>query len=376
MVSLPMLMMQLGLSLKEIVGLVQDMLKECIKGDALKAIKLAGKHLQDVEYMTGRLMANGADVASELSDAVLAYEKQDFRAFGQNLGKTLRKVLLSQSTSGELPEGLPDGFVLANISAGILRGFFGEGFAVDVKAEDGYDPIHVDLHACIARNTPFFQSMLTATMFFFGQKASQTEDPEAVKTAVKKKPASWTAALALAMVQIPTALRRCGLGSEQREMMLNSIKTLASKNHTVGMPTVGMPTMEMPSAESVSKKDMATEMAKTVKEWAHHDWYNFGFDLGRLLQDMFVAVYSTKYSVDGTGTLRKRLIAEVASAKSPMLQGSTGQLLRVLSAVPLVAAPLGVVALALKAQRALSRHLRISAEEASFSSSEDLEAID
>ena len=344
-------MMQLGLSLKEIVGLVQDMLKECIKGDALKAIKLAGKHLQDVEYMSGRLMANGADVASELSDAVLAYEKQDFRDFGQNLGKTLRKVLLSQSASGELPEGPPDGFVLANISAGILRGFFGEGFAVDIKAEDGYDPIHVDLHACIARNTPFFQSMLTATMFFFGQKASQTQDPQAVKTAVEKKPGSWATPLALAMFQIPTALRRCGLGSEQKEMLMNAIKTLgAGMHHHV----------DMPSAESVSKKDMATEMAKTVKEWAHHDWYNFGFDLGRLLQDMFVAVYSTKYSVDGTGTLRKRLIAEVASAKSPMLQGSTGQLLRVLSAVPLVAAPLGVVALALKAQRALSRRLRIS----------------
>merc|ERR1712129_409486 len=362
-----MLMMQLGLSVKEIVGLVQDILKECVKGDALKAIEIAGKHLQDAEYLSGRLMANGADIASELSDAVLAYEKHNFRAFGQNLGKALRKVVLSQSASAELPEGPPEAFVLANVSAGILRGFFGEGFAVDLEAEEGYDPIHIDLHDCVGRNIPFFQSLWTATMFFYGQKASQTEDPEAVKIDVKKKPGSWATPLALAMFQIPTALRRCGLGSEQKEMLLNSIKTLGSGMHH---------TVEMPSAESVSKKDMATEMAKTVKEWAHHDWYKFGFDLGRLLQDMFVAVYSTKYSVDGTGTLRKRLIAEAASARSPMLQGSAGQFLNALPAVPLAAVPLGVVALALKARWALARCLRTSADEASSSRGEDPEAVE
>jgi len=371
-VSTPMLMIQLGLSVKEIVGLMDDILKECVKGDALKAIKIAGKHLQDAEYVSGHLMANGADIASELADAVLAYEKHDFRAFGQNLGKALRKVLLSQSAPAELPEGHPNAFVLANVSAGILRGFFGEGFAVDFEAGDGYDPIHVDLHDCVGRNIPFFQSMWAATMVFYGKKASQTEDPEAVKTDVKKKHGSWATALALAMFQIPTALRRCGLGDEQKEMLLNSIKHLGSgMNHTLKMPSV-----EMPSAQSVSKKDIATAMAKTVKEWAHHEWYKFGFDLGRLLQHMFVAVYSTKYSVDGTGTLRKRLIAEAASAGSPMLQGSAGQLLSALPAVPLAAVPLGVAALALKARRALTRHWWTFADEASPSRGEDPEALE
>jgi len=367
MVSVPMLMMQLGLSIKEIVGLVQDILKECVKGDALKAIETAGKHLQDAEYLSGRLMANGADIASELSDAVLAYENKDFRAFGQNLGKSLRKVLLSQSVSRDLPEGPPEAFVLANVSAGILRGFFGEGFAVDLEAEEGYDPIHVDLHDCVGKNIPFFQSMWAATMFFYGKKASQTEDPEAVKTDVNKKPGSWATALALAMLQIPTALRRCGLGPEQKEMLLNSIKTLGSGMHH---------SVDMPSAESVSKKDMATEMAKTVKEWAHHDWYKFGYDLGRLLQDMFVAVYSTKYAVDGTGTLRKRLIAEAASTRSPMLQGGPGHLLDALPAVPIVAAPLAVAALALKARREFTRLLRSSADEAPPARGEDPEALE
>jgi hypothetical protein len=366
-VSVPMLMMQLGLSVKQIVGLVQGILKECLRGDALKAMETAGKHLQDPEYVSGRIMANGADIASELSDAVLAYEKHDFRTFGQNLGKALRKVLLSQSVAAELPEGPPEALVLANVSAGMLRGFFGEGFAVDLESEQGYDPLHIDLHECVGRNIPFFQSMWAATMVFYGKKASQTQEPDVVKTDVRKKPGSWAGALALAMLQIPTALRRCGLGSEQKEMLMNAIKTLgAGMHHHV----------DMPSAESVSKKDIATEMAKTVKEWAHHDWYTFGFDLGRLLQDMFVTVYSMKYSVDGTGTLRKHLIVEAASARSPMLQGSVGKLLNALPAVPLAAVPLAVVALTVKAWRVLTRHLKISADETSPSRGEDPEALE
>jgi hypothetical protein len=366
-VSVPMLMMQLGLSVKRIVGLVQGILKECLRGDALKAMETAGKHLQDPEYVSGRLMANGADVASELSDAVLAYEKHDFRSFGQNLGKALRKVLLSQSVAAGLPEGPPESFVLANVSAGILRGFFGEGFALDLEPEAGYDPIHIDLHECVSRNIPIFQSMWAATMFFYGKEASQTQEHDAVKTDVRKKPGPWAGELALAMLQIPTALRRCGLGSEQKEMLLNSIKTLGSGMHH---------TMYMPSAESVLKKDVAADMAKTVKEWAHHDWYTFGFDLGRMLQHMFVTVYSMKYSVDGTGTLRKHLIVEAAPARSPMLQGSVGQLLNALPALPLAAVPLAVVAIAVKAWRQLTRHLRISADETLPSRGEDPESLE
>jgi len=367
MLSVPMLMMQMGLSVKEIVGLVQGILKECLRGDALKSMETAGKHLQDPEYVSGRLMANGADVASELSDAVLAYEKHNFRAFGQNLGKALRKVLLSHSVAAELPEGPPTAFVLANVSAGILRGFFGEGFAVDVESEEGYDPMRIDLHECVGRNMPFFQSVWASTMFFYGKKASQTQEPEAVKTDVRKKPAAWAPALALAMLQLPTAFRRCGLGSEQKEMLLNSIKTLGAGTHA---------TFQMPTAESVSKKDIATEMAKTVKEWAHQDWYTFGFDLGRLLQHTFVAIYSMKYSVDSNGMLHRHLIAEAASARSPMLQGSAGQLLTALPAVPLAAIPLAVVALAVKARRALTRHLRSSADAGLPSKGEDPEALE
>jgi len=367
MISVPMLMMQMGLSVKGIVGLVQGILKECLKGDALQAMQTAGEHLQDPEYVSGRLMAKGQDIASELSDAVLAYEKHDFRGFGQNLGKTLRKVLLSQSVAAELPEGPPTAFVLANVSAGMLRGFFGKGFAVDLESEEGYDPVHVDLHQCVGSNMPLFQSMFASTMFFYGKKTSQAEEPEAVRTDVRKKPGEWAPALALAMLQIPTALRRCGIGSGQEEMLKNSIKMLGAGTHA---------SFHIPSADSVAKKDIATDMAKTIKEWAHHDWYAFGFDLGKMLQDMFVTVYSMKYSVDSTGTLRKHLIAEVSSAGSPLLQGGAGRLLSALPAVPLAAVPLAVLALAVKGRRVLARRFGNYADGASTSKGDDPEALE
>jgi len=340
----PMLFMQLGVSVHEIVGLTKKIVKKCVKGDALEALQTAGEHMQSLQYVSGHLIANGADIVTELADAVMAYQKDDFQTFGHNLGKSLRKVLLSHSTNSSLPEGLPGKAVIANVTAGVLRGFFGEGFALDLHTKPGYDPIHIDLHNCIGRNLMFFQSVWGATMFFYGQKAAQGGDGQAKKKKPKQDSTHWGAALALTMMQFPTALRRCNIGSEEEHMLMDSIRALGRGFHY---------NLEVPSGTALTEDQMAKAMAQTVRDWAQMKWYTFGLDLGKLLQAMFETVYSQQYTVDSTGSLRKRLRASPSSA-GPWTGGARG-LFAATGLVPLTAVPLFAALLALTGRRSLSR---------------------
>jgi len=329
--SAPMIFMQLGMSMKEIVSLAQKIVEKCVQGDALKAFEVAGRHMQSMQYVSGHIVANGADVVTELADALQAYQRNDFRTFGLDMGRVFRKVLLSNNTNGQLPEGLPSKVVLANVTAGLLRGFFGEGFALDIQTEPGYDPVHVDLHECVGTNLPFFQTIFGTTMFFYGQKASQDQSGGNVQ---EKGSAPWGAALAMTMMQVPQAMSRCGLGESERDMLMDAVKRLGAGLHYQ---------LETPQATSISEDQVAHDMATTVKDWAQHEYYTFGLHLGGLLQEMYLEVYGQKWSVDASGTLRR------------VWEGSS---------LPLLSAPFALLAMlpgfavlaAFRGMRGLSKH--------------------
>jgi len=336
--SAPMVFMQLGLSVHQIVELTREIVKKCVRGDALRAFQTAGEHMKNLDYIEGRLIANGADVASELADSLTAYQQNDFRTFGNSIGKALRKVLLSRSASAGLPEGLPGKLVLANVTTGVLRGFFGEGFALDIQVPKRDAAIHVDLHQCVDRNLRFFQSIWASTMLFYAQKASQDEQG----TVAQQDRAPWGATLAVTMMQVPSALRRCGIGKEEEQMLMDSVRTLGSGTHYH---------LKQPALGAVTHDEMAAAMATTVKDWARKDWYQFGLDVGKLLQAMFVTVYSQKYEVDGSGKLRKRLLGTPA-APGGLLGGAT-QTRGMVGVLALSSLPLLVALLAVKGRQAL-----------------------
>merc|ERR1719162_666824 len=160
------------------VSLAQETAKQCLHPDALEAMNVARAHLADLNFVSGRLAANGEDVMAELADAVTAYKEHEFKQFGSDIGTVLRKVFLSKRTGKglpTLPEGMPDPEVVSNVTRGLLEGFFGEGSEVDVLM--GGDAMHaaqtlpIDLHSCINNNMAFFQSVYAEIMFFFAQKS-------------------------------------------------------------------------------------------------------------------------------------------------------------------------------------------------------------
>lgn len=309
--SAPVLFMNLGYTMKHMAGLVEKIVEKCVKGDAKRALQIAGSHVKNLRYMEGRLVANGADIVTELADALQSYQKKDYKTFGQDTGRVFRKVLLSNNANGMLPEGLPGKMVMANVTAGVLRGFFGPGFALDVQTEPGYDPVHIDLHDCVGKNLAFFQTLWGATMLFYSQKEAMGHSSPPINS--KDKP-SWGTTLAVTMMELPTALRKCNIHDEEKGMLMDAIKRMGS-----GLDYH----LELPDAGGASKDQIANDMAVTVKDWARTDYYSFGEHLGHLLQEMYVELYGQKWSVDEMGTLRKRLVG-MAAVQKPIVGASFG----------------------------------------------------
>eukprot|EP00418_Pyrodinium_bahamense_P019873 CAMPEP_0179126636 /NCGR_PEP_ID=MMETSP0796-20121207/59951_1 /TAXON_ID=73915 /ORGANISM="Pyrodinium bahamense, Strain pbaha01" /LENGTH=234 /DNA_ID=CAMNT_0020825391 /DNA_START=140 /DNA_END=841 /DNA_ORIENTATION=+ len=90
--------LELGMSIQKIALLSHHMVKDCIRGDALKALKVAAEHMRNVKYIAGHVQANGADIVHEIGDAVSCWHDEKYRCFGRNMGTALRKVLLSSDT--------------------------------------------------------------------------------------------------------------------------------------------------------------------------------------------------------------------------------------------------------------------------------------
>jgi hypothetical protein len=303
----PSIVLELGGSIQRMLGVTQKVAHECLHQDALQALDLASQHMQSVSYVSGHLASNGQDIVSELADAVTSYKAHNFKKFGFDLGTALRKVFLSKATGGRgsLPEGMPDEEVVANVTRGLIQGFFGRGSELDVKLPASTTGpsivIPIDMHKCISKNLVVFQSIWAELMFIFARKSV------GVKT---KDEMQWSTAVAFTMMQIPKAMERCSLGSEEQQMLEDAIKGLASGDGSFGW------NFKMPDESRVSNNRLEKHLAITAKDWAKQRWETFGQDLGKVLQEMALTVFSQKYTLDSTGLLRSIVPSESAPAVS------------------------------------------------------------
>merc|ERR1719310_2718384 len=57
-----------------ILELEQQLAKECLQADAVKTMQSVAEHMSNATYMGGRLIANGVDILTELTDATSAFD--------------------------------------------------------------------------------------------------------------------------------------------------------------------------------------------------------------------------------------------------------------------------------------------------------------
>jgi len=250
----------------------------------------------------------------------------------------LRKVLLSNASNVTLPEGPPSIDELANMSAGVLQGFFGKGFEVDLnftgntsiglshsteKAADhegrlvhanGLE-VHIDLHRCIARNIDYFRSVLRGLL----------QEIAAHDVGMK-----FSTAIMVPIAGLPDALRRCGLSEEDEEMLLGA--GLSARGLHAGMV--------LPSQEHGNDLvgDRAAQLfEKAVHDWAAEDWFTLGQDLGKMLQGLLLSTLPSLYSIDGTGRLRHQLVGLSESRVHESLASHLGAATQAVLAMPILA---------------------------------------
>jgi hypothetical protein len=241
-------------------------------------------------------MVSGVDVVKYLAKAIEDYEDRAYHSFGADIGNSLRKILLSKSTTGRtLPEGVPEEDIIRKTTEGIVSGFFIRGETLEIT--DTADPnvdINLDLHRCIAGNRKFWKEIFLAMWNSMAQ-LSMNKDQPAFQTNTNGQP-KWTGELMIAMLQLPTALERCNLGMENEQMIGEAIKTIANLKFDFHMPQHHVDNL----------KKLSERMAHGVEEWTDWHFHEYGKEIGYMLREFVLMLYPQKYTVDPTGRLRRQ----------------------------------------------------------------------
>lgn len=287
-----------AIKLVQLVTLSTTLVKNCVQGDALEMLKEAAAHLVNITRLEQRLMVSGVDIVAYLADSITAFERHRYHRFGKDIGGALRKVLLSNSTTGKrLPEGVPEEDVIRKTTEGIMSGFFvpGEVLEITDKADPNVD-IQLDLHRCIAGNQPFFKQIFQGVWHAMAQFSANGQQHGLASAQPAEGTPKWTGELMVAMLQLPTALSRCDLGIENEQMLGEALKTMGSLKFQFHMPH-----------DRVSMKRIGDRMAKGVQSWTNWHFHEYGHEIGFMLRELMLMIYPQKYTVDQSGRLRRQL---------------------------------------------------------------------
>lgn len=294
-------------SLINMIKFTKEQADRCIKDDRMQVIQFAVSHIGNLTYVGGQLLANGADIAMELTFAIKAWDKQQFEEFGKNIGQAYHDILVG--AAGHHYAQAPPPAALAQISEGLLRGFFGNNFALVLGKEqsDGtVVPLHISLHQCVAQNILFFRATFGAIAGFFEEVKRRIDglphDPDAAQ--------KEQMALATAMLGFPSALDKCGTTENQKVTMTDAVHAMMN----------GQVKLDLPSS-STKPLDASIDLTAAAAAFDHQQWATFGMHLGKLLQRMALLAFPQKYSLDMNGALHSTQTAFARPQLSPVIIG-------------------------------------------------------
>jgi len=275
-----------AVKLVQLVTLSTTLAKSCVQGDALEMMKEAAHNFINITNLEHRFMVSGVDIVSYLADSITAFENHNYEQFGEDLGGALRKVLLSNSTTGKaLPEGVPEEDVIRKTTEGIMSGFFirGEELEITDTADPNVD-IEIDLHNCIAGNRPFFKEIFRSMWHAMAQFSANGEQHglDGLAQQPGQGTPKWTGELMVAMLQLPTALQQCGMGFDNEQMIGEALKTMGSLKFEFHMPH---------QKASHPLRAIGDRMARGVTAWSQWHFHEYGHEIGFMLREFLLMMY-------------------------------------------------------------------------------------
>jgi len=304
-----------AMKLTSLITLATTLMKNCVQGDALQMLKDTGANFINMQYIGERFLVSGVDIAHRLADGILAFEHHDWHRFGEDIGISLRKILLSNSTRGaQLPEGVPEEAIIQETTEGLMEGFFASGSGVEITdtAAPNVD-IQLDLHRCIAGNHEFFKEVWLAMWNLIAELSvnagnGKFENPFTEKNSDGSQP-KWMGEFMVAMMQVPMALSRCNVDQDTQQMMMEAIKSIKDLKVKFLFPT------------HIITADEATQrMAKAIASWTNWDFKDFGKQIGKLLEEFVLLMYPQRLYIDSKGQRRlihKKKTTTLANLTSP-----------------------------------------------------------
>jgi len=269
-----------------IIRLQQELFKKCSRGRAVQALDKVKEHMKNITYIEGHLVANGADILSDLASVLVDFRHNNSAAMGTDVGHLCRKVFLSDAVA--LPEWPPPHGALENASAGLAEGFFGEGITIGLLDDVTKQSFKLDVDECFRKNLPIFQEAWQTPWLLIAKYAETMHDAE------EKNYSEWQQTVASLVLALPNKMRKhCGMNKEQVAMLKDSLEAARNLHFKFSLPGV------RPEWD-----ELVHQMAAVVSDWEHGEWFEFGRELGLLLQGLILSFFPLKYTVDG-GVLRE-----------------------------------------------------------------------
>lgn len=289
----------LSSGMRRMLFAVRDATRSCSLGIELRG--LIGNAPSGLVNLAGdELHIRGVIVGPQLHEAAASWVSQDPRGFGQLIGRIWRKVLLSETlTEGAGP---PSDEAVWGMSSGLVEGFFGGNSfdGVSSAPRDSSDRTDKEFRQCVNHNLPFFEVVWSATTLVFKEMAERNTS----SISSQKEDADLRTSLAQALVRFPSALRRCGVQNKEEFALVDALEALGRMHFTIDR-----------SSYNVHTVDVSVDLSEFIRDWKEHHWRKMGLRLGKLLQQMVVAMFPLKYSSDISGRLQ-HIAANVQTHKA------------------------------------------------------------
>lgn len=274
-------------SVKQIVLPSGANLQQCLQGNE-EAFAILAQRISNVTFISGRLMASGADIFLELLSALNASDHQNFEMFGEHVGRGFRKVLLTNHSGIPLlPEGPPTQEMIQELMTGLADGFFGKGLWLGISSSERPLNEHINLEQCVRENVAFFETLWSAVWTLFSQQLLFSDDA-----------LEDSSVFGGVLVQLPVALMKCNLGPRDAEVLMDAAKSLASMHLE----------LRTPDQAATHGFDITKILATGAADFEKRDWHKFAVDLGDLLRKLLVSNFARKYEIDANGVLRQQLL--------------------------------------------------------------------
>jgi len=298
-----------GSKIMDSVGRVTTIAKGCVKDDARLLMNKTAKHLMNMTYLANRLVVNTVNITEFLADSIVQWEDKDYGEFGNDIGTTVRKILLENGGNMEdqLPEGIPPPEILEEVMEGSLMGFFVQGTSLDItNKETGKIDMSIDLKSCIADNHLEFRALFKTAWFAIAKLQTTLKAQQKIKEfkaagleAPAPAPAGQPAFIGegmMALAQIPSLLMSCNINSETKEAFGNGKDTMKDIALKMNFPDIPIDTAEV-----------SLRVEQAAKFWETHDFDKLGIVVGLLMRDLSVLIHPQKYEYS-KGILRLRRV--------------------------------------------------------------------